>query len=133
MVTPNPARVAKLSAAIDGAFGEMFTITAYKRVDDVNSRPVPDTSRLAFTAEGIWDGPAKSKTPPARGDVAENRAHNWIGTFLSANFSETALTWIVMQGDTITRQLDGTTYSVVDVYPTGFGRITITFSARKRS
>lgn len=132
MATPFPARAARLSAAIDNAFGEQFTFDAMIRPDDVNARVVPDGSRLSFTATAVWESPHKSQTPKGRGAASDDRAHNWQASLPSITIEDAKMLWLVQQGDRVTRLLDGSVYQALAPLPNGFGRTTIHLSSRKR-
>jgi hypothetical protein len=45
VLSPRPARQARLSRSVEKAFGELFTIEAFKPTDNVNGRYVADVSR----------------------------------------------------------------------------------------
>jgi hypothetical protein len=81
---------------------------------------------------GIWQGPATSRTPTARGALQDDNAHNWNASFPSARFDAAAVA-SVRKGDKLTRQLDGSVWRVERVVPDGFGRTTLQLTARKRT
>jgi hypothetical protein len=133
MASPFPARDAKVSAAIDRAFGELFDIEPMVARNDVDKRKAPDTSRTAMTGvTGIWEGPAKSQVPHARGASTDDRAHNWTASFPSVSFDEAILLWTPQPGDKLTRRFDGAIYSIVLAFPDGMGRVLVQLSARKQ-
>lgn len=132
MPSPFTARDAKVSGAIDRAFGELFTIEAFAPAADVNARKAPDPSRLAFVATGVWEGASKSATPRARGSTSDDRAHNWTASFPTVSFDDSALAWPLQSGDKVTRQFDGSIYTVADSFPDAMGRVTIQLTSRKR-
>lgn len=132
MATPFPLRDAKLSGAIDRAFGELFTFEAFKAGDDVNGRKTADTSRATFDAIAIWEGPAKSATPTARGSSSDDRAHNWTASFPSVSVDEALLIWTPQPGDKITRKFNGLFYEIARSYPDDMGRIVFQLTAKKR-
>ena len=99
---------------------------------DVNSRVLPDISRdpkLGIT--GIWQGPTTSRTPTARGSLADDKAHNWNVSFPSVRFDDEVIAG-TRKGDKLTRKLDGAVYWVNRVVPDGFGRTTVQLTARQR-
>jgi hypothetical protein len=132
MPSPFPLRDAKVSGAIDRAFGEIFTFTAYSAGDDVNSRQLPDPARPAFDATGIWEAHAKSATPHARGAATDDVAHNWTGSYPSLSIDDANLRWPVRPKDSVTRHFDGMVYAVARTMPDGAGRVLLELTARKR-
>src|SRR6185503_6036417 len=133
MPTPFATRDAKLNASIAKAFGELFTFEAFKPDEDVNSRKVEDLIRAAFDCVGVWEAPARSKTPAARGSVADDNAHNWTASFPSVSIADDgSLPWLPRKGDKCTRQFDSTIYEVERSYPDSFGTITLQLTAKKR-
>jgi hypothetical protein len=130
MPTPFAARDAKLSGAIDRAFGEVFTFTPYKKQDDVNLPRAADGARAAFTAKGTFDDPARSSHPNARG-VASDHAQGRIVEEPIFECTDEALLWRPLEGDRATRAYDGAIYEVAKALPDGFGRTQIWFTARK--
>jgi hypothetical protein len=133
MVSVNPARAARLSASLNKAFGEVFTISPLMAQADPNGRPIADTTRTAFDIVGTWDGPTTSKTPATRGAVTDDVAHNWTTSFPSANFEEAAFKWTPRKGDTLTRQIDGSLFQISQVVPNSFGRCNLELTNRKRT
>jgi hypothetical protein len=131
MATPFAARAGRLSTSLEKAFGELFTFDAFMPTYDVNGRKIPDTTRASFDAVAIWEGPAKSKTPSARG-VADDNAHNWTASFPSVNIDDYKMIWPLQPGDKVTRQFDGSFYEVARSYPNSFGRTTLQLTAKKR-
>ena len=132
MPSPFAARDAKLSASIDRAFGEQFTFSACAvAADDVDLPTIADVSRPDFTCVGIWEGPAKSKTPYARG-IADSNAHNWVASWPSVSVAEMAMVWTVRRDDRCTRLLDGAVYLVGDVFADGMGRTLHMLTSKQR-
>lgn len=133
VLSPRPARQARLSASVEKAFGEFFTIEAMAPTDDPNGRSIADVSRLPLVGiKGTWHGPGKSQTPTGRGSASDDRAHNWTATHPSVHFADAALLWEVRVGDKITRLLDGAVYVAAAPLPNGFGRTAIPLTSKKR-
>jgi hypothetical protein len=133
MVTPFASRKAKLSGSIDRAFGEVFTFSAKAVANgDVDLPRVADATRSDFDATAIWDGPAKSQTPHARGSIQDDTAHSWVASLPSVSVADNALSWRPQKGDWIMRQSDGSTYEVSKPLPDGFGRTVFKLTAKKR-
>lgn len=129
--TPFDARDAKLSRAVDRAFGEKFTMNARKSSADVDLPNVADASRATFDAIGTFERPGKGTTPAARGATQDDNAHKWGTSLPSASFDDDALAWRPIRGDRVTRDFDGTVYEVERVSPDGFGRTTLYFTKAK--
>ena len=132
MSTAFPARSARLAAATDRALGELFRFEAMIRTDP-NARPVADGSRVTFEAIAQWDGPASSQTPTARGSASDDRAHNWAASRVSISIEDIKMPWLVVQGDKVTRMLDGTVYQALAPLPGSvIGRTTIHMTSKAR-
>lgn len=131
-LSPRPSRAARLSAAVEKAFGEVFYIEAYTPSGDVNGRHVPDATRVAFSVIATWRGPSKSFTPKGRGSASDDRAHNWTATLPSVNVEDVKLAWPIQMGDKITRALDGSTYQAGAPYQDGYGRTTVPLNSKQR-
>ena len=133
-ISSRPARAAKLSAAVEKAFGEVFVFQAMTTGDDVNARNVPDTARATepMTVPGIWRGPAKSVTPKGRGSASDDHAHNWTTSFPTVGVEDSKMLWIIRIGDTCLRQLTGEKFAVGAPFADGHGRTTIPLTSRVR-
>lgn len=132
-LSARPDRQARLSRSVEKAFGEFFTIEAFKPTDDPNGRSIVDTSRAPLIAiRGVWHGPGKNQTPTGRGSASDDRAHNWIATHPSVHFDDALLLWTVQMGDRVTRLLDGAVYAAGAPLSNGFGRTVIPLTSRKR-
>lgn len=131
-LSPRPSRAARLSAAVEKAFGEEFIFEAYVPSSDVNARSVPDATRPQFSIIATWHGPAKSFTPRGRGSASDDRAHNWTTTLPSVNVQDAKLLWPVQMGDKITRLLDGSIYQAGAPFQDGYGRSTIPLTSKQR-
>lgn len=124
--TPFDARDAKLSRAVDRAFGEKFTFAAKKTaVDDVDLPRVADATRPNFDAIGAFEKPAKGSTPAARGSTQDDNAHKWNASMPSVCIADEALVWRPTRGDRATRAFDGAVYEIARVMPDGMGRTII--------
>jgi hypothetical protein len=64
-----------LSRAVDAAYGEMFTFSAFATAGDVDLPKSPDATRQTFTVVGTWYGQAVSDEPKARGAKQDDNAH----------------------------------------------------------
>lgn len=132
MPSPFATRDAKVSGAIDRAFGEQFNIEPFVAQNDVDRRKIADTSRTAMLGVvGVWEGTAKSKTPTARGSASDDMAHNWGASFPSVSFDDNTLLWMPVMGDKVTRLFDGTVYSVAEPFSDAMGRILIQLTRRR--
>lgn len=125
------ARRARVSAAINRAFGEEFSFVARKHAADVNLPRVPDLSRATFTVFGVWSGPSHIKTLPARGHAADH-AQEAIASAPSLKLDVAALQWRPSEGDLCTRVETVETFVVGRVVPDGFGRLKIWLTAKQR-
>jgi hypothetical protein len=133
MATPLAIRYAKLSGAIDKAFGEHFTFVARKvSAGDVNLPAVADTNRPNFTATGVWDGPAKAGFPRARGAQQDDNTHQWSASMPSVCVHDDAMPWKPTRDDITIRLFDGATYLIADALPDGMGRTVFKLTAKKR-
>lgn len=132
--SPRPARQARLSRSVEKAFGEFFTIEAFKPGDDVNARLVSDSvARPSLVGiRGVWHGPSASVTPGSRGSASDDSAHNWTVSRPEVHFDDVLLLWTVAPGDKVTRLLDGAVYSAAAPVPNGFGRTVIPLTSRKK-
>lgn len=129
---PRPGRLSRLRASLEKAFGEEFAISPMTAAVDVNGRITPDISRDPLVdVIGIWQGPATSRAPIARGSMSDDKAHNWNVSFPSVRFDAAAVA-TVRKGDRLTRELDGSVWLVERVVPDGFGRTTLQLTSRKR-
>lgn len=121
--TPFDARDAKLSGAIDKAFGENFTFIAKKTAAaDVDLPLVADGARASFDAVGAFENPAKRATPTARGSIQDDNAHSWDVSMPSVSVDDSLLTWRPVRGDRVTRAFNGTKYEIARAFPDGMGR-----------
>ncbi|HEX8030681.1 MAG TPA: hypothetical protein VF491_19550 [Vicinamibacterales bacterium] len=133
MADPNPSRTARLAGSLEKAFGETFDIFPMVGINDVDARYRLDNSRDAILAvTGMWDGPADSKTPYARGASTDDVVHNWTTSFPSAIFSDVNLPWTPRKGDKLVRKLDNTTFQVIKPFPNGLGRTLLQLSSKAR-
>ncbi|WP_156908459.1 hypothetical protein [Bradyrhizobium murdochi] len=131
-VSPRSGRLGRLRQSLEKAFGEEFDINPMTAAVDVNSRVLPDISRdPKIDVIGIWQGPATSRAPIARGSMSDDKAHNWNVSFPSVRFDDAAIAG-VRRGDKLTRKLDGAVYIIERVVPDGFGRTTVQLTSRKR-
>jgi hypothetical protein len=132
VLSPRPARQARLSRSVEKAFGELFTIEAFKPTDNVNGRYVADVSRPTLVeVRGVWHGPTKSSAPNARGSASDESASHWRVSRPEVHFDDVLLLWQVQMGDRVTRLLDGSVYTASAPYPNGFGRTVIPLTSRK--
>lgn len=132
MPSPFAARDAKVSGAIDRAFGEQFAFAARTlAADDVDLPPVADPSRPAFTAVGVWDGPAKAAFPRARGSMADDNARRAAAGYPSVSVDDSLLSWAPTPGCWLTRLFDGSVYEISSAMPDGMGRTIFFLTARK--
>lgn len=134
MATPFASRDAKLSGAIDRTFGETFTILPFSVAagGDVNLPKTSDGSRQAFITTAVWDGPAKSSTPHARGATSDDTAHNWAASLPSISVADENLLWAPQPGDRVLRAFDTGLYEISRALPDGMGRTILKLTARKR-
>jgi hypothetical protein len=132
MATAFPARSARLSAATDRAFGELFRFEAMIKTGDPNARPVADGSRPTFEAIARWESPSQSQTPAGRGSASDDRASSWSASMPSVSIEDAKMPWLVLHGDKITRLLDGSVYQALAPLPDGFGRTIIKLTSKKR-
>lgn len=131
MPTPFTGRAARLAASINKAFGESFTFLPFTSSGDVNLPKIPDAGRTQFNVTGVWDGPAKSATPHARGSIQYDNAHNWTASKPSVSVSDAALNWTPKHGDRVRRQFDGSVYEISTSAPDGFGSTCFFLTARQ--
>lgn len=132
MPSPFAARDAKVSGAIDRAFGEQFSFAArMMAADDVDLPPVADPSRPGFTVVGVWDGPAKAEFPRARGSQADDSARRAIAGYPSVSVDDSLLPWSPAPGCRVTRLFDGSVYEISSALPDGMGRTIFFLTARK--
>lgn len=133
-IVARPSRAARLSAAVEKAFGEDFVFEAFVPTDDVDARTIRDVTRPTplLPVRATWREPFKSLTPQGRGSASDDRASNATLSFPSVNVEDTKLPWPVMMGDKITRLLDGAAYRAGAPYPDGHGRTTIPLTNRVR-
>ncbi|WP_454626939.1 hypothetical protein [Bradyrhizobium cenepequi] len=116
------------------AFGELFDITPMAAQADVDSRKTADGTRAAMVdVRGMWDGPADSKPPIARGSLQDDNAHNWAISFPSVSFFEADLLWVPRRGDKLVRKLDNAVFEVVAPFRNGLGMATLQLSNKARS
>ena len=135
MPTPFADRDAKLDAAVNRAFGEVFTFSAMKisgNDEDVNLPKSADNSRQAFSATGAFEKPSKSSVTNARGSIADDNAHSWAASMPSVSIADVDLPWTPRTGDRATRQHDGAVYEIGNVYPDGMGRTLFVLGSKKR-
>lgn len=133
MASPFATRDAKLSGAIDRAFGEAFTFYAKAIAgDDVDLPRIADATRADFDVTGVWDGPAKSQTPHARGAIQDDNAHSWSASVPSVSVQDDLMPWRPKMGDWIMRKFDNSTYQLSSPLPDGMGRTIFKLTAKKR-
>lgn len=131
MSASTAARDARLSAAVDRAFGEEFAFVARKLPADVDMPRVADASRPPFSAVGTWSAPSRERHPDARGHASDN-SQGIVAAAPCADFDSAALTWQPVEGDLCTRVETSDTYAVARVIPDGFGRVTLILTAKQR-
>lgn len=127
-------RSARLSAAVNRAFGEEFTFTARRfGIDgDVNKPRVPDASRPEFIVVAAYAAGTKDRYPKARGGKTDDDA---IGVAVSGPrvvVSDQDLPWRPVEGDLCFRVETGETFAVARPLADGFGRSVIYLTAKKR-
>jgi hypothetical protein len=132
MPTPFAVRDAKLSGAIDRAFGELFTLTAFMVGGDVDSPKAVDQTRPSFDVVGCWEAPAKSTIPHARGSVQDDNAQKWNASMPSVSIADDSMRWKPQPGDRIIRAFDGSAYQISKALPDGMGRTVLFLTARQR-
>jgi hypothetical protein len=85
-----------LSRSVEKAFGELFTIEAFKPTDNVNGRYVADVSRPTLVEiQGVWHGPTKSSAPMARGAASDESASSWRVSRPEVHFDDAILLWAI--------------------------------------
>lgn len=131
MPTPFAAVDDLVSAAIDGEFGEQFTLTAFKDASsaDVNLPVVADGAKAAQTVTGVWEGIADAKFPRARGDAADDDAIRRGSAYPSVSVRDDSLAWRPFRGCRCKRLHDNKTYEVEQVLSDGMGRTLITLGS----
>jgi hypothetical protein len=122
-----------LSRAVDAAYGELFTFSAYTTTGDVNLPKSLDATRPSFTAIGTWYGQAMSDEPKARGAKQDDNAHKWIATRPHVSVEDAALLWPVRPGDRVTRELDQQVFEISAVMPESARRTVFELTSRKRT
>jgi hypothetical protein len=133
MATPFATRDARLSRAIERAFGEMFTFLPFLASGaDLDLPRIPDASRTPFSATGVWEATTQSATPHARGATQDDNAHNWSVSMPSVSVDDNNLAWVPRMGDRIQRQFDNSIYQISKVMPDGMGRTLFFLTARHR-
>ena len=125
----SPDRAARLIGAVISAFGDQFTFTARKASADVNLPRVEDTSRLTFTANGVWSGPAKERHPQARGRASDH-AQSVVATAPAAKFPVASLLWMPVEGDLCVRVDTAERWAVGRIVTAGYGEVVVTFTAK---
>jgi hypothetical protein len=130
---PRPARTAKLVASLNKSFGEAFDIFPMVGTVDVDARSIPDVTRTAMLdLTGLWDGPADSTTPFARGASTDDVVHNWTASHPAVTLSDVDLIWTPRRGDKVVRKLDNAAYVIIKPYPNGLGRTLLQLSSKAR-
>lgn len=129
MPSPFSARDARVSGAVDRAFGERFSFEAFTKGADVDLPATADATRIAFEVTGVWEGLSKSDHPAARG-VPDNNAQMRAASMPSVSVADD-LVWQPRRGDRITRLFDGSVYEISKVLPDGMGRMLIFLTSRK--
>lgn len=133
MTSPFADRDAKLSGALDRAFGETFTFLPFTASGDINLPKIPDVGRVQFDVKAVWEGAAKRSTPAARGAIQDDNAHSWNVSMPSITVDDSLLRWaLVANCDRVVRQFDGGNYQISAALPDGMGRTTILLTNRKR-
>lgn len=132
MPTPFADRDAKLSRAVDRAFGEWFTFSARTAAADVDMPKVADATRPDFRAKGPFHAPTQSGYPHARGALQDDNAQGRAFTKPSTSIDDAAMKWLPREGDTVRREFDGAVYEISRALPDGFGRTIFLLTARKR-
>jgi hypothetical protein len=113
-----PSRTAKLSRAVERAFGEEFTFIARKQdAADVNLPLVADGTRPDFTCKGKWESPAKSENPMSRGATSDDEAIKINSPYASVRVASDLLIWMPTNGCIAVRLLDNTRWRVMKALP----------------
>lgn len=135
MASPFAARDAKLSGAIDSAFGEQFTFTG-KQVaasGDVNLPRIADPSKPAFTVVGVWEAFSEEAFPMGRGSNPDDEAQRRSAQYPSVSVDDALLTtWTPGQGDVCVRLFNGATYEILRAMPDDLGRTLFVLTNRQR-
>jgi hypothetical protein len=135
MTTPFPARDAKLSGALDRAFGELFTFTAQQisASGDVNLPTVADGSKPPFTVKGVWEALTMAEYPMGRGSNPDDEAQRRSHRYPSVSVDNVLLTqWMPGRDDICVRQFDGATYQILRAMPDDMGRTLFILTNRRR-
>ncbi|HWL06730.1 MAG TPA: hypothetical protein VNQ99_17640 [Xanthobacteraceae bacterium] len=130
MPSPFAARDAKLSGAIDNAFGEALTLAGRRQVADVNLPRDEDPDRLPMLVVGTFDDATGTIYPNARG-YASDHAYQRAASKPIATIDDALLTWQPRDGDLLTRVFNGAVYEIARVQPDGYGRTVLTLTAKK--
>lgn len=136
MTSPFAARDAKLSGAIDRAFGELFTFTGRQVAanGDVNLPRIADPAKPAFMVRGVWEAFADDEYPRGRGSNPDDEAQRRSAQYPSVSVDEALLTtWRPITGDICMRLFNGATYEILRAEPDDLGRTLFTLTSRKRS
>jgi len=130
MPSPFEARDAKLSGAIDKAFGEVFVLAGRRQIADVNLPREADPDRPLLQVVGTFDDPLSTIHPDARG-YASDHAYQRAATKPIASIDDALLLWAPRDGDLLTRGFNGSVYEIARVQPDGYGRTVLTLTAKK--
>lgn len=136
MTSPFAARDAKLSGAIDRAFGELFTFTGRQVAanGDVNLPRITDPAKPAFTVKGVWEAFSEEAFPMGRGSNPDDEAQRRSAQYPSVSVDDALLvTWRPNAGDLCTRMFDGAVYEVLRALPDDLGRTLFVLTSRKRT
>lgn len=132
MTTPFAARDARLSRAIDRAFGEAFTFIATKTGgDDVDLPRARDASRPNFSVKGVFEEPGRAVYPKARGAVQDDNARERSASMPSISVDDTLLQWRPRLGDQVRREFNGVVYEISRAPGDGMGRTTFFLTGRR--
>lgn len=117
---------ALLNARMATAIGENFTLIP--RVTRPNKSPMDDPSRVSIDFCGVWY--EKHRHSDGDKDASINKKSNMRYTVHSVSsmyvqVNACDLDYEPRQGDLVSRNVPGLTYSVIDVEPSGSGTLNI--------
>lgn len=116
MTTPFQDAAALASAAVDGVYGEPFTVIPMTRGNDVNARPTTDSGRAQTVITAAFlDVFARADSGPARtqGVTAERPGH--ASSRPQISFDRSQLTYAVKRGDRMQRGSDSSIFEVAEI------------------